>query len=61
VDIGDIDGYLGKMALAGITALDLVSLFDPRYKHHRVFRPKEREAVEDALMALPTFRTGAVA
>ena len=61
VDIGDIDGHLGKMTLVGIKALDLVSLFDPEYSHHRVFLPEEREAVEAALMALPTLHTGAVA
>ena len=54
-DVGDVDGYLGKLTKAGIEELGLLDLFAPRYAIGRVFTPLERKAVEAALMALPSW------
>tara|TARA_Y100000310_G_C20504000_1_gene725472 strand:- start:16 stop:732 length:717 start_codon:yes stop_codon:yes gene_type:complete len=56
-DIGDVDGWFGRMTKAGADALGIEYLFAPKYTHHRVFLPAEREALEAALIALPSVGT----
>lgn len=61
VDIGDIDGFLGRKTKEGAEALGIGNLFNPRYVRHGSFTPEERITLENALMGLADVELGEVA
>jgi len=56
-DIGDVDGWFGKMTKAGAENLGIGHLFYARDERHGSFLPVERVALEKALVALPDAAT----